>query len=339
MIQENYSLKELNTFGIDATARYYFKVNTLEELAFIVESEIWKSSNKFILGGGSNIVFTNDFDGLVVNIDIKGIAIISNDSNSVTLQVGAGEIWHNFVAFTVDNNYFGLENLALIPGKVGAAPVQNIGAYGVEQKDFCLRVHGLNLRSMMMDYLDAPLCDFSYRESIFKNSLKDKFIITSVEYQLSKTPSYKIEYGEIKEELANSNLELNQKNLFNAICSIRQRKLPDPAKIGNCGSFFKNPIITKFQADELISKFPDAKVFSIGNENLMKVSAGWLIEKAGWKGKSYLDTDAAVSPNHALVLINKGKAKGLDLLALSNSIIEDIQNQFGIVLEREVNIL
>lgn len=339
MISHNYNLKKLNTFHIDASAKYYIDINDLADIDELINSMEYSNEKLLVLGGGSNLLFRNDFEGIIANIKLNGIELIEEDDDSVTIKVAAGEIWHNFIEYTVANNYYGLENLALIPGKVGAAPVQNIGAYGIEQEIAFVSLQGFNLETKSYQTLSKLDCQFSYRNSIFKNDLKDKFIITSVNYKLLKKPKYNLNYKEILDELEKDNLEINHRNIFDSIVKIRTRKLPNPELVGNCGSFFKNPIVNKNQLEKVISINPDCKYFKTEIENEYKISAGWLIESVGWKGKSYLGTDAAVSENHALVLINKGIAKGSDIYNLSEKIIEDVKSKYEVELEREVNII
>lgn len=339
MIIPNYNLHKLNTFHIDVSAKYYIEINHLSDIDELVNSNVYTKEKLLILGGGSNLLFRNNFDGIVANVKLLGIELIEEDSDTVTLKVAAGEVWHNFIEYTVENSYFGLENLALIPGKVGAAPVQNIGAYGIEQDIAFVSLEGFNLETKQYKVLSKEECQFSYRNSIFKDELKDKFIITAVNYKLSKKPRFSLNYKEILEEIEKDNLEINQRNIFNSIVKIRTRKLPNPELVGNCGSFFKNPIVSKKQLDKVVSINPDCKYFNTEKENEFKISAGWLIESVGWKGRSYLTTDAAVSGNHALVLINKGNAKGSEIFNLSENIIEDVRAKYEVDLEREVNII
>ncbi len=339
MISENYNIHRLNTFHIDVSTKYYIEINALSDINDLVGSSQFTKEKLLIIGGGSNLLFRNNFDGIIANIKLLGIEVVKEDSDSVTLKVSAGETWHNFIEYTVENSYFGLENLALIPGKVGAAPVQNIGAYGIEQEIAFINLEGYNLETKSFQTLSKEECKFSYRNSIFKNELQDKFIITSVTYQLSKIPNFSLNYTEIIDEIEKDKLELNQKSIFDSIVKIRTRKLPNPELVGNCGSFFKNPIVSKLQLEKVLETNSDCKYFETDLENEFKISAGWLIESVGWKGKSYLTTDAAVSENHALVLINKGNAKGSDLFQLSEQIISDVKSKYEVELEREVNIV
>ncbi len=339
LFKENFNLKKYNTFGVDVFSKYYCEIENEEDFSELLYSDIFNQSKFFILGGGSNILFTKDFDGLIINIMIKGIEIVYNEKEFVTIRVGAGEIWHNFIKFTVDNNYYGLENLALIPGKVGAAPVQNIGAYGVEQESCFVECEGINLYAKAMQPISKGRAKFGYRDSIFKNKLKEQFLITSVIYKLSKSPKYNLSYIELENTLKSNNLEVNQKNIYNTVVQLRTSKLPNPELIGNCGSFFKNPIISNEFCYKLISNFPDAKTFDYIN-GFKKVSAGWLIEQSGWKGKRLNEnSDAGVSEKHALVLVNYGNASGAEIFELSSKVIESVTLKFGIELKREVNLL
>ncbi|MCX6146477.1 MAG: UDP-N-acetylmuramate dehydrogenase [Candidatus Kapabacteria bacterium] len=336
---ENFDLKKNNTFGVSAKAKYYCEITNEADFSELLYSDLFNNNKKIILGGGSNILFTKDYDGLIININIKGIDIVNNDKESVTIKVGAGVNWHEFVKFTVENHYYGLENLALIPGKVGAAPVQNIGAYGVEQESCYFEAEGIYIKAKAMQPISKGRAKFGYRDSIFKNKLKDEFVITSVIYKLSKLPKYNLSYKELENTLKSNKLEITQKNIFDCVVNLRTNKIPNPELIGNCGSFFKNPIISNEIADKLLENFPEAKTFDY-LDGFKKVSAGWLIEQAGWKGKRLNEnSDAGVSENHALVLVNYGEASGAEILELSSKIIESVNMIFNIILDREVNIL
>ncbi len=335
-IEENISLKAFNTFGIDVKTRYFGRFSSLNELAEAFQFIKEKNMDFLILGGGSNILFTKDFDGIVLKNELKGINAIKEDNNHVYVEAYAGEVWHNLVMYCVNNNYQGIENLSLIPGCIGAAPMQNIGAYGVELKDVFYSLQAFNIESSKVVEFDLLKCEFSYRESYFKHSGKNKFVIVSVTIRLNKIPQYNTSYGNLKEYLLNeNNNELTTSAISNAVIAIRRSKLPDPREIGNAGSFFKNPQVSAFELKNLLKKFPDLVFYKI-DENNFKLAAGWLIEKAGYKGKRI--NNYGVHKNQALVLVNYGNAKGIDVYNLSEEIIKNVFLLFGVKLEREVNI-
>ena len=333
-IQQNISLKDFNTFGIEVKAEFFSEVFSVEEL-----KEVLHHNNKplLILGGGSNVLLTQDVKGLVIKNSIKGIDLIQDSSKEVVLKVGAGENWHQFVMRCIANNYCGIENLSLIPGSVGASPMQNIGAYGVEVKDVIVEVEALSLKDGALHTFNNQDCDFGYRTSIFKTSEKGKYFITSVTFKLSKQPQLNTTYGAIEEELVQMNISSpTVQDVSNAVINIRQRKLPDPALIGNSGSFFKNPIVPPTQLKALMEQFE--KVPHYQQENgTYKVAAGWLIEQCGWKGKKI--QNYGVHDKQALVLVNHGGATGQQIYQLSNDIILSVEEKFNITLEREVNII
>jgi len=331
-IQENISLKKLTTFGIESNARYFSNFNSVEELG-----EIPDDKKLLIIGGGSNILFTKDYDGLVLKNEIKGIEKIKEDADYVYIKAGAGEVWHQFVLHCVNNNWAGVENLSLIPGNVGASPMQNIGAYGVEIKDVFYELEAFHLKEKKIIKFTAKDCEFGYRESVFKRKYKDEFVITNVTYRLNKNPTYNISYGAIEQELAKMNVtELNIQVISQAVINIRSSKLPDPKQIGNAGSFFKNPEIGNSQFSMLNAQFPTIVGYPLGNGNV-KLAAGWLIEQCGWKG--YRKGDAGCYDKQALVLVNYGNATGNEIYALSISILQSVEQKFGVTLEREVNII
>ena len=336
-IQKNYSLKDLNTFGIDVKAQLFSEIKSEGQLQLILTDRNFKEISKFILGGGSNILFTQDFPGLVVKNSITGVEIIQEDKESILIKAGAGEIWHDLVLFCVKKNFGGIENLSLIPGTVGAAPMQNIGAYGQELKDVFEYLEGYFIDSGEKKTFTKDQCRFGYRDSIFKRELKDKFVITSVVLRLSKSPVLKIDYGTVREELEKLNLNrITIKNVSDVICKIRQSKLPDPKQIGNAGSFFKNPEIDAKRFSGLKKKFPEIPGYEIG-VNTIKIPAAWLIEKCGWKGKKVGNTGS--HSRQALVLVNYGNATGSEILSLANGIKSSIKDRFGIILEEEINII
>lgn len=336
-ITENQSLKLLNTFGMDVKARYFTKASSAEDLKTIFSSTEFKNHPKLIIGGGSNILFCRDFEGLVIKNEIKEIKKIREDENHIWVYAGAGENWHEFVLFCIRNNWAGIENLSLIPGCVGAAPMQNIGAYGSEVKDVIDSVHTIEIGSLRECVFTNEECKFGYRESVFKNELKNKHVITGVTFRLNKNPDFNIGYGAIKEELNNEpDISLSIKKISDAVIRIRKSKLPDPAVTGNAGSFFKNPEVTKQQASDLKNKFPGIVSYPV-NEEKDKLAAGWLIENAGWKG--YSEKNCGVHKLQALVLVNYGGAAGEEIYELSEKIIRSVNEKFGVKLEREVNIL
>lgn len=330
------SLKSYNTFGIDVNAKYFLEINSISELTSVSNTEIFKNEKLLIISGGSNLLLTKNFDGLVIKNNISGINITNEDENEVVLNVGAGEDWHELVMFAVKNNWGGIENLSLIPGNAGTAPMQNIGAYGVELKDSFVSLEAFEISSGETHLFSNKDCRFGYRESIFKNTHKGKYIITSISLKLSKKPKINIDYGDIKNELSLLSIEKPTiKDVSNAIIKIRQSKLPDPKKIGNSGSFFKNPVISKSELEKLTLSYPDVVKYPVNDK--FKIAAGWLIEKAGWKGKTF--DNYGVHKKQALVLVNYGGAKGTDINNLSNQIIKAIQDKFGVTLEKEVNII
>ena len=335
--RKNYSLKELNTFGIDVKAQMFANIKSEEQLYLLLTDKNLEKVPKFILGGGSNILFTGNFSGLVIKNSIQGIKIINQNEDYVLIKAGAGEIWHKMVLFCVDRNLWGIENLSLIPGTVGAAPIQNIGAYGQEIKDVFEYLEGFYIDSGDKKKFTVNQCRFGYRDSIFKHELKNKFVITSVVLRLSKKPVLKLDYGAVKEELDKLNLEnVTTKNISDVICQIRQSKLPDPNQIGNAGSFFKNPAVGEDTFLRLKKEFPSIIGYPIEN-NKVKISAGWLIEQCGWKGKRFGNTGS--HSKQALVLVNYGGAKSSEVLALAEQIKESVNSKFGIKLDEEINII
>lgn len=335
-IHDNFSLKKYNTFGIDANAKQFVAVHSVDELRTILTQH--QSDKKFILGGGSNMLLTQDIDALVIHIDLKGKTIVNEDDDFVYVEAQAGENWHEFVLFTIGQNFGGLENMSLIPGNVGTTPVQNIGAYGTEIKDTFVSCDAMNIETREMRTFTKSECEFGYRESIFKNQEKGKYIITSVVFRLTKrNHQINTSYGDITAELAKQNVGIpTLKDVSNAVIAIRQSKLPDPKVLGNSGSFFKNPIIPKSEFDKIHQKFPEMKFFEISDTEV-KVPAGWLIEQAGFKGKRF--GDAGIHKNQALVLVNYGNATGAEILAVSKDIQKKILDTFGIAIEAEVNVI
>lgn len=336
-IIENYPLLKLNTFGVDVKAKYFVSINTINELIELTKTNVFKDLELLILGGGSNILFTKDFDGLVILNNIKGKEIIDQNQQSIFLKIGAGENWNELVMYCVDNGWGGIENLSLIPGNTGTAPMQNIGAYGVEIKETFIELEALEISSGKIVKFNNSDCEFGYRESVFKNKMKNQYIILNITLELKKNPVLNINYGEVKAILESQNIKNPAiKEVSNAIISIRQSKLPDPKKIGNSGSFFKNPIVSLNQLQLIKKKYPNVVNYEI-NENEFKIAAGWLIERAGWKGKKF--NNYGIHEKQALVLVNYGLANGMEIFELSEKIILDIKDKFGITLEREVNII
>lgn len=335
-LKENYSLKPYNTFGLEAEAKYFASVESLEALISVLKENT--SLPKFILGGGSNMLLTKNIDALVLHINLKGIEVISEDNNSVQVKANAGENWHDFVLWCIDNDFGGVENLSLIPGNVGTSPIQNIGAYGVELKDVFQSCEALELNTLQTKTFTNSDCKFGYRNSIFKNEVKGQYIITSVIFKLTKNEhNLKMSYGAITSELEkNAISNPTIKDVSDAVIAIRESKLPDPKEIGNSGSFFKNPVISQQQFEVLLNQFPEMPNYRISDEEV-KIPAGWLIEKAGFKGKTL--GNYGVHKNQALVLVNYGNAKGSDILNLSILIQKTIKKLFDINLEAEVNII
>jgi UDP-N-acetylmuramate dehydrogenase len=336
-IQTDISLKKYNTFGIEAKGKYFVDITSEEQLRELINSDIYKSNQKLILGGGSNILFTRDFDGLVVKISIKGLSKIKEDADSVYIKCGAGENWHQFVLHTIDNGYAGLENLSLIPGTVGAAPMQNIGAYGVEIKEVLESVEALDVSTGEKRVFNNTECEFGYRQSVFKTTFKNKYIITRVTFKLRKQPNFNVSYGAIKDTLTQMGVEeLTLKAVSDAVISIRKSKLPDPAIIGNAGSFFKNPEVEESVYQSLKEKYPTVPGYPAA-KGFIKVPAGWLIEQAGWKGKKVGET--GVHKDQALVLVNYGQAKGNDVWSLALEVQRSVKEKFGVDIIPEVNIV
>lgn len=337
MIEENVSLKRYNTFGIEASARYFARFDSTQDLLSLLDDARAKPQPRLILGGGSNLLLTGDVDGLVLRNEIKGIDIVDENDEYVFIRAGAGESWHGLVLHCVNNGYAGMENLALIPGHAGASPMQNIGAYGVEIKDIFHELEAVHLHDRTGHRFSRADCAFGYRESVFKGRYKNQFVITSVTYRLTKTPHFNTSYGAIAQELENMGVkELSIAAVAQAVINIRSSKLPDPKQVGNAGSFFKNPTIPNDQFEPLQKNFPGIVAFPAGGDHT-KLAAGWLIEQCGWKG--YREGDAGCYPKQALVLVNYGNAAGGEIYALSEKIIDSVHQKFGIALEREVNIM
>ena len=336
-LQYNYSLKNLNTFGIDVVARQFATFKSVAELQELLNRPEIDKSNLLVLGGGSNVLFTQDYEGTVLLNQIEGIDIISETDEEALVEAGGGVNWHSLVLFTINKNLGGIENLSLIPGTVGAAPLQNIGAYGLELKDVFKTLEAVEISTGAVTTFDAEKCSFGYRESICKRELKGKYIVTHVTLKLSKKPVFNTTYGAIKSTLEAMQVkEITLKALSDAVIAIRQSKLPDPAVIGNAGSFFKNPEISPDQFAALKEQYPDIPSYPAAHGNI-KVPAGWLIEHCGWKGKKV--DNYGVHKDQALVLVNYGGAEGNQIRALAYEIITSVKQKFGITLHPEVNII
>ena len=337
-MQENFSLKPYNTFGVDAKAKYFIEIHNIEELKDALNFSKEKSLSLLFLGGGSNILLTKDFDGLAIKLNLRGISEENLNDNEVLVTAKAGENWHEFVMFCLSKNYGGLENLSLIPGNVGTSPMQNIGAYGTEIKDVFVNCQVLDLENQTVETFDLEKCRFGYRDSIFKQEGKGKYIILEVTFKLTKENHHiKTEYGAITSELQNLGIEKPTiQDVSKAVINIRQSKLPDPKQIGNAGSFFKNPTIPLAQFEALQQKFENIQGYP--NGAMVKVPAGWLIEQCGWKGKQI--GNVASHKLQSLVIINAtGTATGKEIFDFSTEIINSVKEKFGIELEREVNII
>ena len=336
LLQENFSLKPYNTFGIDVKSRYFATFENVEELQQLLKNPEIASSEKLILGGGSNVLFTQDFGGAVLKNNIRGIKILAQDEDFAWVKAGSGEVWHEMVLYCIEHGLAGVENLSLIPGTVGAAPLQNIGAYGVELKDVFDSLDAVNVDTGKLETFEKEACEFGYRESYFKKAGKGKYIIVSVTLKLRKKPEFNTSYGDIQKTLAAMEItDLNIKAISQAVCAIRKSKLPDPAVIGNAGSFFKNPEVDKTVFDELKKLHPEMPGYVV-SESKVKVPAGWLIEQLGWKGKQI--DNYGVHKNQALVLVNYGGAEGNKIKQLAHEIIASVKGKFGIELTPEVNI-
>lgn len=341
-VQENISLKPYNTFGINTQTKYFAGVNSADDLQALISNSKFQISN-LILGGGSNILLTKDFNGLVIKNEIKGIEELHEDPDHVYIKVGAGENWHQFVMHCIDHNWAGVENLSLIPGNVGAAPMQNIGAYGVELREVFWNLEAFDIKEKHIRTFTLSDCEFGYRESVFKKKYKNKFVILSVTFRLHKHPIFHTSYGDIVKELEKMQVkDLSIKAISQAVINIRSSKLPDPAVIGNAGSFFKNPSVSKEKYETLKAKFENIVAYP-NIDGSVKLAAGWMIDQCGpqdsvrWKG--FRRGDAGVHAKQALVLVNYGNATGKEIYKLSEEILQSVKEKFGVVLEREVNVV
>ena len=333
---ENASLKQRNTFGIAANARFWVQVNTQAALRSFLNTVTAKNVPLLVLGGGSNIVFAQDYQGVVLNPNLKGIKCVADDGERVIVEAAAGENWHEFVQYCVAQGWYGLENLSLIAGTVGAAPIQNIGAYGVELKDSFVSLEAMSIQTGMMREFALSECAFGYRDSVFKNALKNQYVITAVRFCLSKIARVNVQYGDIAQELLSQGItQANPTQVAQAVIAIRQRKLPNPAQIGNTGSFFKNPVVALAQFEALKAQYPQLVAYPQAQG--MKLAAGWLIEQAGWKEQSL--GQAGVYHKQALVLVNLGGVTGAEVVNLAQAIQKSVLEKFGVNLEIEVNVV
>jgi UDP-N-acetylmuramate dehydrogenase len=336
-LQKNISLQPYNTFGIDVRTEFFTEWNSIQDVQKYTQDKDLNSHPRLILGGGSNMLLTKDFAGLSIKNNILGREVLSETEKEVVVKIGGGEVWHEIVLWTIDQGWNGMENMSLIPGSMGAAPIQNIGAYGKELKDIFVKLVAVNLDSGELENFDLEACQFGYRNSVFKNELKGKFVIVSVTIRLTKVGAFNTSYGSIGQELEKAGVKkITAKAISDAVITIRQSKLPDPAKLGNSGSFFKNPIIKAALYEEVKYEYPALPGYPSGEE-LIKVPAGWLIDQAGWKGKRV--GNCGVHSKQALVLVNYGGASGDEIFQLSENIIADVIQKYGIELEREVNVL
>lgn len=336
-VEEHVNLKQFNTMGLESEARYFCSVSSFDELKAIISDSELKSLPRYILGSGSNVLFVEDFEGLIIHVDIRGREVVFEDDEIIRLKAGAGENWHELVMFAVENGWGGIENLSLIPGSAGAAPIQNIGAYGVELEDVFHSLEAIEIATGQIKNFNKEKCEFGYRDSVFKRELKDKFIITSVTLTLQKNPEINISYQALHEKIREEGIEHPDiKDISRAVIEIRESKLPDPAKIGNTGSFFKNPVITKSKFSALKNTYHDIPNYPAANE-MIKIPAAWLIDQCGWKGKRF--GDAGVHEMQALVLVNYGNAIGNEIWDLAKKIQKSVVDNFGIELKPEVNIV
>ena len=335
-IQHNYPLLAHNTFGMDVEASVFVEYESVTELKEILLHQLCPEGKWLHIGGGSNLLFTGDFDGMILHSAIKGFEVVSENEDEVLVRAGAGEVWDDFVAYTVEKGWYGAENLSLIPGEVGASAVQNIGAYGVEAKDLIVKVDTLEVETGKERVFGNEECGYAYRESVFKHALKGKYIVTYVTYRLSKHPSYRLDYGNVHSELEKRGCELTLENVRQTIIDIRESKLPDPKVQGNAGSFFMNPIVSRPLFEELLGKYPSMPFYEVDAERV-KIPAAWMIDQCGWKGKQL--GRAGVHNKQALVLVNCGGATGQEIIALSEEIQRSVLDKFGVRISPEVNFI
>ena len=338
IIQKNLSLANYHTFGVDVSAELFFKITSVDEIKEIYQKNQYKRHKKMVLGEGSNVLFTRGYNGIIIKNEITGISITKKTEDWILLTIGAGEIWHQLVMWCVNKGYGGIENLALIPGTVGAAPIQNIGAYGVELKDVFYSLEAYEIKTGKTQTFFKEDCMFSYRNSIFKNELKNQYIIINVSLIFLKKKLFNTSYSGLKEMLHKMNVTTpTLKNIAQAVINIRQTKLPDTSEIGNAGSFFQNPIIEKLHFEAIKAEYENAQSYPVNDDEYCKMSAAWLIEQAGWKG--YKVNKVGVYDNHSLILVNYGGGKGKDILKLANDITDSVQQKFGIELAKEVTVI
>lgn len=335
-IQHNYPLLAHNTFGMDVEASVFVEYESVTELKEILLHQLCPEGKWLHIGGGSNLLFTGDFDGMILHSAIKGFEVVGENEDEVLVRAGAGEVWDDFVAYTVEKGWYGAENLSLIPGEVGASAVQNIGAYGVEAKDLIVKVDTLEVETGKERVFGNEECGYAYRESVFKHALKGKYIVTYVTYRLSKHPSYRLDYGNVRAELEKRGCELTLENVRQTIIDIRESKLPDPKVQGNAGSFFMNPIVPRPLFEELQGKYPSMPFYEVDAERV-KIPAAWMIDQCGWKGKQL--GRAGVHNKQALVLVNCGGATGQEIIALSEEIQRSVLDKFGVRISPEVNFI
>ena len=335
-IQHNYPLLAHNTFGMDVEASVFVEYESVTELKEILLHQLCPEGKWLHIGGGSNLLFTGDFDGMILHSAIKGFEVVSENEDEVLVRAGAGEVWDDFVAYAVEKGWYGAENLSLIPGEVGASAVQNIGAYGVEAKDLIVKVDTLEVETGKERMFENDDCGYAYRESVFKHALKGKYIVTHVTYCLFKHPSYRLDYGNVRAELEKRGCELTLENVRQTIIDIRESKLPDPKVQGNAGSFFMNPIVPRPLFEELLSKYPSMPFYEVDAERV-KIPAAWMIDQCGWKGKQL--GRAGVHNKQALVLVNCGGATGQEIIALSEEIQRSVLDKFGVRISPEVNFI
>lgn len=335
-IQHNYPLLAHNTFGMDVEASVFVEYESVTELKEILLHQLCPDGKWLHIGGGSNLLFTGDFDGMILHSAIKGFEVVSENEDEVLVRAGAGEVWDDFVAYAVEKGWYGAENLSLIPGEVGASAVQNIGAYGVEAKDLIVKVDTLEVETGKERVFGNEECGYAYRESVFKHALKGKYIVTHVTYRLFKHPSYRLDYGNVRAELEKRGCELTLENVRQTIIDIRESKLPDPKVQGNAGSFFMNPIVPRPLFEELQGKYPSMPFYEVDAERV-KIPAAWMIDQCGWKGKQL--GRAGVHNKQALVLVNCGGATGQEIIALSEEIQRSVFDKFGVRISPEVNFI
>ena len=335
-IQHNYPLLAHNTFGMDVEASVFVEYESVTELKEILLHQLCPEGKWLHIGGGSNLLFTGDFDGMILHSAIKGFEVVSENEDEVLVRAGAGEVWDDFVAYIVEKGWYGSENLSLIPGEVGASAVQNIGAYGVEAKDLIVKVDTLEVETGKERVFGNEECGYAYRESVFKHALKGKYIVTHVTYRLFKKPSYRLDYGNVRAELEKRGCELTLENVRRTIIDIRESKLPDPKVQGNAGSFFMNPIVPRPLFEELQGKYPSMPFYEVDAERV-KIPAAWMIDQCGWKGKQL--GHAGVHSKQALVLVNCGGATGQEIIALSEEIQRSVFDKLGVRISPEVNFI